>query len=275
MQQYFAIWTACAGARCVHSISVVLKRKRARFGGCQRRVIPLIRFYFHPTPNPAKVALFLEETGLPYEVVPVDTAKGEQHLPAFRAINPNGKVPAIVDTDGPGGGEARVFDSTAILIYLAEKTGRFGGDPKDRPELLSWLLFLASGLGPFSGQAVHFQDAAPEGLGYAVNRYRREAERHYQVLDDLLATRPYITGKDYTIADMSAWGWILRAARVLKGEDDPLARFPHIKRWFAEIDARPAAARARAVGTDHAFKPMGDGESRKALFPSNYPPAAE
>lgn len=245
-----------------------------RFGVCQRRVVPVIRFYFHPTPNPAKVALFLEETGLPYEIVPVDTAKGEQHEPAFRAINPNGKVPAIVDTEGPGGGEARVFDSTAILIYLAEKTGRFGGDPKDRPELLSWLLFIASGLGPFSGQAVHFQHAAPEGLGYAVNRYRREAERHYQVLDDLLATRPYVTGNDYTIADMSLWGWVLRAGRVLKGEEDPLARFPHIKRWLAEIDARPAAARAREVGKDHSFKPMGDEESRKALFPSNYPPAA-
>lgn len=121
----------------------------------------MIRFYFHPTPNPAKIALFLEETGLAYEAVPVDTSKGEQHAPAFRAINPNGKVPAIVDTDGPGGKEARVFDSTAILIYLADKTGQLAGTPEDRPELLSWLLFIASGLGPFSGQAVHFQFAAP------------------------------------------------------------------------------------------------------------------
>ena len=125
----------------------------------------MIRFYFHPTPNPAKVALFLEEAGLSYEAIPVDTSKGEQHTPAFRAINPNGKVPAIVDTDGPGGKEARVFDSTAILIYLAEKTGKFLGRPEDRPELLSWLLFIASGLGPFSGQAVHFQFAAPEWPG--------------------------------------------------------------------------------------------------------------
>src|SRR5258707_1775006 len=105
--------------------------------------------------------------------MPVDTSKGEQHARAFRAINPNGKVPAIVDTDGPGGAEIRVFDSTAILLYLAEKTGQFLGSPADRPELLSWLLFIASGLGPFSGQAVHFQFAAPEGLDYAVNRYRR------------------------------------------------------------------------------------------------------
>ena len=149
----------------------------------------MIRFYFHPTPNPAKVALLLEEAGIGYETIPVDTSKGEQHTRDFRAINPNGKVPAIVDTDGPGGKPARVFDSTAILLYLAEKTGKFLGKPEDRPELLSWLLFIASGLGPFSGQAVHFQFAAPEGLGYAVNRYRREAERHYKVLDDHLATR--------------------------------------------------------------------------------------
>ena len=123
----------------------------------------MIRFYFHPTPNPAKVALFLEETGLPYETISVDTSKDEQHLPAFRAINLNGKVPAIVDTEGTAAREARVFDSTAILLYLAEKTGRFLGASEDRPELLSWLLFIASGLGPFSGQAVHFQFAAPEG----------------------------------------------------------------------------------------------------------------
>ena len=154
----------------------------------------MIRFYFHPTPNPAKVVLFLEETGLPYEVVPVDTSKGEQHTSAFRAINPNGKVPAIVDTDGPGGKAARVFDSTAILLYLAEKTDQLLGKPEDRPELLSWLLFIASGLGPFSGQAVHFQFAAPEGLDYAVNRYRREADRHYQVLNDHLQSRNFIVG---------------------------------------------------------------------------------
>ncbi len=166
----------------------------------------MIRFYFHPTPNPAKVALLLEEAGLPYEVVPIDTNKGEQHSAAFRAINPNGKVPAIVDTDGPGGGEARVFDSTAILLYLGDKIGRFMGTPADRPELLSWLLFIASGLGPFSGQAVHFQHAAPEQLPYAMNRFRREAERHYQVLDTHLAGRDFVVGSDYTIADMSAWG---------------------------------------------------------------------
>jgi GSH-dependent disulfide-bond oxidoreductase len=165
----------------------------------------MIHFYFHPTPNPAKVALFLDETQLPFQIEPIDTRKGEQHTPSFRAINPNGKVPAILDTDGPGGTAVRVFDSTAILLYLAEKTGKFLGAPQDRPELLSWLFFIASGLGPFSGQAVHFQHAAPPGLDYAVNRYRREAERHYQVLDDHLADRLFIVSDTYTIADISAW----------------------------------------------------------------------
>jgi len=234
----------------------------------------LIRFYFHPTPNPAKVALFLEEAGLSYETIPVDTSKGEQHAPAFLAINPNGKVPAIVDTEGPGGREARVFDSTAILLYLAEKTGEFSGAADDRPELLSWLLFLASGLGPFSGQAVHFQFAAPEGLDYARNRYRREAERHYQVLNDHLAGRAYIVGDQYTIADMSAWGWLDRASRVLRGVEDPLAQYPHLKRLFDTVDARPAVARARRAGKEHTFKMVNDEETRRALFPSNYPPAA-
>ena len=231
----------------------------------------MIRFYFHPTPNPAKIALLLEETSLAYEVVPVDTRKGEQHTAAFRAINPNGKVPAIVDHEGPGGNAARVFNSTAILLYLAEKSGQFLGTPADRPELLSWLLFIASGLGPFSGQAVHFQFAAPEGLGYAVNRYRREAERHYQVLEDHLAGREFIVGESYTIADMSAWGWLDRASRVLKDEEDPLCGFPNLKRLVATVDARPAAARARAVGKDHDFKTANDEETLRAMFPSNYP----
>lgn len=232
----------------------------------------MIRFYFHPTPNPAKVALFLEETGLAYEAVPVDTGKGEQHAPAFRAINPNGKVPAIVDTEGPGGSEARVFDSTAILLYLGEKTGQLMGAPEDRPELLSWLLFIASGLGPYSGQAVHFQHAAPAGLDYAVTRYRREAERHYQVLDRHLHGRDFIVGEQYGIADISAWGWIDRAARVRKGEDHPLAPFPELQRWFAAVEARPAVARVRDLLKSHAFKAVVDEETRRALFPTNYAP---
>jgi len=235
----------------------------------------MIRFYFHPTPNPAKVALFLEETGLPYEVVPVDTSKGEQHAPAFRAINPNGKVPAIVDTEGPGGREARVFDSSAILLYLGDKTNRLVGSPADRPELLSWLFFIATGLGPFSGQAVHFQHAAPEKIPYAVNRYRREVERHYRILDEHLAGRDYTVGDGFSIVDISAWGWLDRATRVLPGEANPLATFPNLARWFAAIDARPAVARARAVAKDHAFKKEMDEETRRALFPSNYPSMAK
>lgn len=234
----------------------------------------MIRFYFHPTPNPAKVALFLHEAQLPYELVPVDTSKGEQHAPAFRAVNPNGKVPAIVDTDGPGGAEVRVFDSSAILLYLGDKTGRFVGSASDRPELLSWLFFIGTGLGPFSGQAVHFQFAAENESPYATNRYRREAERHYQVLDEHLATREYIVGDAYSIADMSAWGWVDRAPRVLRGDDDPLAAFPNVRRWFQAVDSRPAVARAREVGRGHAFKREVDEQTKRALFPSNYPPVA-
>ena len=233
----------------------------------------MIRFYFHPTPNPLKVALFLEEAGLPYEVVPVDTRKGEQHAPAFRAINPNGKLPAIVDTDGPGGQENRVFDSNAILLYLGDKIGRFVGTPADRGELLSWLMFVASGIGPYSGQAVHFQKAAPEPLPYAINRYRREVERHYAVLDKHLAGRSTIVGADYTIVDMSAWGWLDRAAVALAGDGDPLAAFPNLKRWFQSIDARPAVARARAIAGGYRFKQEMDEDAKRAMFPSNYPPA--
>jgi GST-like protein len=231
----------------------------------------MIHFYYHPTPNPLKVALFLEETGLAYEAKPVDSRKGEQHLPEFRAINPNGKLPAIVDTEGPGGASARVFDSSAILLYLGDKTGRFVGTPADRPELLSWLFFIASGLGPYSGQAVHFQRAAPEKLPYAVNRYLREAHRHYRVLDEHLAGRDTLVGNEYTIADMSAWGWIDRAAVVLSLEFDALAAYPNLKRWFHAINTRPAVARARAVGADHAFQSEMDEAARRAMFPSNYP----
>lgn len=234
----------------------------------------MIRFYFHPTPNPAKVALMLEELDLAYEVIPVDTSKGEQHRAEFRAINPNGKVPAIVDTQGAGGKEVRVFDSGAILLYLGEKTGRLIGSAADKGELLSWLFFVAAGVGPFSGQAVHFQHAAPEKLGYAINRYRREVERHYEVLDRHLKGREFIVGKDLTIADISAWGWLDRAPRVLPGETAPLAAFPNLERWYKAIDARPTVAKARAVGKDHTFKKEMDEQTRRALFPSNYPKAA-
>jgi GST-like protein len=231
----------------------------------------MIRFYFHHTPNPMKVALFLEETGMPYEVIPVDTLKGQQHTPEFRAINPNGKTPAIVDTEGLGEGPVTVFDSNAILLYLAEKSGKLLGRPAERGELLSWLMFVATGLGPYSGQSVHFRRAAPDQSPYAQNRYLREAERHYQVLDTHLKGRTFMVGKDYTIVDIAAWGWIDRAAFVL-GEGR-LGEFPNISRWFASIDARPAVARARAIGKDLTFKREMDDEARRNLFPQNYVPA--
>src|SRR5258708_22252722 len=148
----------------------------------------MIKFYYHPSPNPAKVALFLEESGLPYELMPVDTLKGEQFTPEFLAINPNAKTPAIVD------GDATVFDSNAILLYLAEKTGKFlpENTPAARGQLLSWLMFVSTGVGPFSGQAVHFKHFAPEVIAYAHNRYQYEAERHYGILDAHLAGHRYM-----------------------------------------------------------------------------------
>ena len=151
----------------------------------------MIKFYYSGAPNPMKVALMLEETGLPYEAVPVDTRKGDQHKPEFLAINPNAKVPAIVD------GDATVFDSNAILLYLAEKTGKFlpGKSDKARGELLSWLMFVASGVGPFSGQSVHFRNYAPEKNEYAINRYMYEAQRHYGILDARLGQAQIHAGR--------------------------------------------------------------------------------
>lgn len=226
----------------------------------------MIRFYFHPRPNPMKVALYLEETGTPYELVPVDTLKGEQHKPEFRAINPNGKTPAI-DDDG-----IRVFDSNAILLYLSEKSGKLGGTPENRAELLSWMMFVASGLGPYSGQSVHFRHAAPEQIPYAANRYQREAQRHYEVLDTHLADRTHLVGEEFSIADIVAWGWVDKAGVVLG--DAELAGFPNLKRWFDSINNRPAVARARAVGQDVPFQTEMDDAARRALFPQNYPEQA-
>jgi len=222
----------------------------------------MLKFYYHPTPNPRKVALFLAEAELPFELVPVDTAKGEQHDPAFRAVNPNGKLPAI-DDDG-----TVVFDSNAILLYLAEKTGKFLGNPSDRGELLSWLMFVASGLGPFSGQSVHFQRAAPEKIPYAQNRYLREAERHYDVLNTRLKGREFIVGDSFTLVDIAAWAWVDRADVVLG--DGRLAEFPEVHRWFQAVNARPGVARARMIGQEVEFKASGDEASRRALYPSNY-----
>lgn len=222
----------------------------------------MIKFYFHQTPNPMKVALYLMETGLAYELMPVDTLKGEQHTPEYRAINPNGKAPAIED-DGH-----RVFDSTAILMYLAEKTGKLAGKPEDRGEMLSWLMFVATGLGPFSGQSVHFRHKAPEKNPYAINRYLREAERHYEVLDKHMEGRDYLVGDTYSIADISAWGWVDKAAFVL-GEAG-LDNYPNLKRWFDSINTRPAVDKARNIAKDIEFKSDFDDVAARALYPQNF-----
>jgi GST-like protein len=223
----------------------------------------MIQFHFHPSPNPLKIALYLEETGLPYELVPVDTRKGEQHSEAFKAINPNAKTPAMLD------GETRVFDSNAMLLYLAEKTGRFvpQDTPAARAEMYSWLMFVASGIGPYCGQAVHFKHFAPEPKAYAVNRYDFEAWRHWTIVNDHLATRAWMLGDEYTFVDMAVWGWARVVPFVLGG--DAWEKLPHVKRLLDEINARPAAQRAEALKTRFQFKAEVDEDARKVLFPQN------
>ena len=221
----------------------------------------MLKFYYSLAPNPMKVALFLEEAGLPYEAIPVDTRKGEQHLPAFTAINPNGKVPAIVD------GSTTVFDSSAILLYLAEKSGKFLSTPETRGEMLSWLMFTASGVGPFTGQAVHFTRYAPEPIPYAVNRYDFEARRHWKLLEQRLTGRDWMLGDRYTLLDMAVWGW----ARVLPNAigEGAWKEFPNVKRLLDTVSARPAAQRAVAIKDRHAFKTEMDEEAQRAMFPQN------
>lgn len=222
----------------------------------------MLKFYFHPSPNPLKTALLLEELGADYELIKVDTFKGEQHAPEFLAINPNAKVPALVD------GDATVFDSNGILLYLAEEHGRFlPTDAKARGAAISWLFFVATGLSPFSGQAVHFLHHAPEPLPYAQNRYLKEVERHYRVLDQRLATSRYLAGDDYSIADMALWGWANFAGYIL-GEKG-LRDYPNVKRLYEEVSARPAAARAHALKEHLVLKAEFDEETRAALFPQN------
>lgn len=223
----------------------------------------MIQLYYHPSPNPLKIALYLEETGLPYEVVPVDTRKGEQHLPAFLAINPNAKTPALVD------GDAVVFDSTAILLYLAEKSGQFLPDntPAVRAQMLSWLMFVATGIGPYSGQAVHFKHFAPEPKAYAVNRYGFEAERHWGLIDAQLAKHRYMLGDTYTLVDMAVWGWARAVPFILGAE--AWDQLPNVKRLLDEINARPAAQRAEAVKNRFSFKAEMDEDARRQMFPQN------
>lgn len=220
----------------------------------------MLKFYYSGAPNPMKVTLFLEEAGLAYEPVPIDGRKGDQHKPDYLAINPNAKVPSIVD------GDVTVFDSNAILLYLAEKTGKFlpENTPKARGEFLSWLMFVASGVGPFSGQSVHFRHYTPEKFPYAINRYMFEAQRHYAILDARLAKRRYLLGDSYTIVDMSTWGWARLMPNIL-GEE-AWAKFPNLKRLVDEITARPAAQRAIALKDRHTFKTDMDDEARRNLF---------
>lgn len=220
----------------------------------------MLKFHYSPAPNPRKVALLLEELELPYEPVPVDTRKGEQHLPGFTAINPNAKVPAIVDADGTA-----VFDSSAILLYLAEQAGRFLPPPAQRGELLSWLMFTASGIGPYSGQAIHFRRYAPEQIAYALERYEFEAWRHWRLVEQRLEGRAWMMGDSYTIVDMAVWGWGKSSPTALGRE--PWAELPNLKRLLDAIDARAAAQRVQALNERHAFKTGMDDQARRAMFP--------
>ncbi|MEI6720673.1 MAG: glutathione S-transferase N-terminal domain-containing protein [Betaproteobacteria bacterium] len=226
----------------------------------------MLKFYYNAAPNPMKVALLLEELGLPYEAVPVDTRKGEQFAAAYLKVNPNGKVPAIVD------GDVRVFDSNAILLYLADREKKFA--PLDtagaaRGDMLSWLMFIASGIGPFSGQSVHFRHAAPEPKEYALNRYDFEAHRHWKLIEDRLATSKYILGDEYSIVDMAFWAWARLVPFVLGTGDATWSTYPNVKRLLDEISARPAAVRAEALKTRHAFKAENDDEAKRFMFPQN------
>ena len=222
----------------------------------------MIKFYFNLSPNPMKVALALEEMGLSYEPIAVDTRKGDQFAPQFLAVNPNGKVPAIAD------GDSTVFDSNAILLYLSEKAGQFGPEPgaKSRGEFLSWLMFVATGVGPFSGQAVHFKHFAPERVAYADTRYQYEADRHYTIVDQRLADRPYLAGDMYSVADMALWGWARMVPFILG--DDAWTKFPNLKRLLDEISARPAAQRVEDLRTRQAgaFKAQMDDDARAVMF---------
>ncbi len=221
----------------------------------------VLKFYFNGAPNPLKVALMLEETGLGYDAIALDTKIGDQHTPQYRTINPNGKAPSIVD------GEVTVFDSNAILLYLAEKTGQFLPEDtaQNRGALLSWMMFVASGIGPFSGQAVHFRHFAPGENAYAKGRYAFEARRHWQVVEDRLAKNRYMLGDTYTIVDMSVWGWATRIPFMLG--DEAMAEYPSLGRLMDEINARPAAVRALGLAARHSFKQAFDDDAMRNLYP--------
>jgi GST-like protein len=224
----------------------------------------MIDAYSWPTPNGHKVHIMLEETGLPYRVHGVNIAAGEQFKPEFLAIAPNNRIPAIVDSEGPGGKPYSLFESGAILMYLAEKTGQFM--PKDmagKYKVVQWLMFQMGGVGPMLGQTHHFRQYAPEKIEYAINRYSNESKRLYGVVDKQLGvTGAYIAG-DYSIADMAIYPWFVPFER----QGIIIDEFPHVKRWMAEIKARPAVERGMAVLKDRRRDPATmDAKAKEILF---------
>ena len=225
----------------------------------------MLKFYYNTGPNPMKVALCLEELGLEYEAIPLDTRKGDQHTQSYVDINPNAKAPSIIDNGNV------VFDSNAILLYLGEKTGNFMPDNslKSRADLLSWLMFVATGVGPYSGQSVHFQHMAPEKIKYAINRYVYEAERHYDILDKRLDQNKYMLGDTYTIVDMCVLGWARMIPKVIaEGE---IEKRKNLNRLMTEINNRPASKKALNISAtnNHSFKVEIDEEASKFMFPQN------
>lgn len=226
----------------------------------------MIDLYYWTTPNGHKITMFLEEVGLPYRVIPIDIGKGEQFKPDFLAISPNNRIPAIVDTKPAKGGKPiSLFESGAILLYLAEKTGKFiPADLAGRAEVLQWLFWQMGGLGPMAGQNHHFRNYSNEKIAYAIERYTKETNRLYGVLNKRLADRAFVAGNDYSIADMASYPWTVSHER--QGQD--LNDFPHLKRWFEAIRARPATIAAydlvKTVNPT-AGKPMTE-EEKKILF---------
>jgi GST-like protein len=222
----------------------------------------MIEVYSWATPNGHKVHILLEELGLPYRVHAVDIGAGDQFEAEFLRISPNNKIPAIVDPQGPDGEPYSLFESGAILLYLAGKTGRFlPQDVRGKYDTLQWLMFQMGGVGPMLGQAHHFRIYAPEKIGYAIERYTNEARRLYGVMDRRLARSTYIAGPEYTIADIAIYPWL----RSWKNQGMDWNDFPHLKGWFDEIDRRPAVQRGVQVLADRR-KPLMDEQARKMLF---------
>jgi GST-like protein len=222
----------------------------------------MIQVYSWPTPNGHKVHVMLEECALAYRAIPVNIGAGEQFSPDFLAISPNNKIPAIVDPDGPDGQAISLFESGAILLYLASKTGRFlPTGLRERYEVLQWLMFQVGGLGPMLGQAHHFRIYAPEKLPYAVERYTNEAKRLYGVLDRRLAKSRYVGCSEYSIADIAIFPWL----RAWKNQGIAWSDYPHLKGWFDEVAARPAVVRGVEVLAD-LRKPLTDDRAREVLF---------